>query len=389
MKIEAATIYVVPTGNRRAVMLELETDSGLSGIGEAGVAYGAGITAAAEMTRALVERFVLGQDPSRIESIWSNAYDGGFWTKGGGAISSAGLSAIDHALLYINGKRLGVPAFELLGGLVNETLPVYANGWWGGCDSGEQYAESGAATVARGYGGLKLYPLGVMDASTVVRHPAHRALDGVALARAVERVAVLRERVGPDIDIMLDITGGLAMDLLLPLLHRLEPFALRFVEEPVDPAMPELLARVATATRIPLAAGERVYLRYGFHRLLQTGAVAVIQPDVCNTGGLMEAKKIAAMAEVYNVRVAPHNYGSTLATAIAVQLGACIPNFMVLECFPDFAAEPGYLQVLETPLETTVVDGRMPVPTAPGLGVLLHKTNVAPHRWWRGTLSSG
>jgi galactonate dehydratase len=138
------------------------------------------------------------------------------------------------------------------------------------------------------------------------------------------------------------------------------------------------LRKVSQGTTIPLAAGERCYTRYGFHKLLDTYAVDVIQPDICNTGGLFEAKKIAAMAEVYNVRVAPHNYGGTLATAAAVQLAACIPNFMVLEFFPYYATEPNYIEILENPLEPTVKDGRLPVPTSPGLGVTLSRQPVEP-----------
>lgn len=383
MKIIAADIYVVPTGNRRAVLLKLETDSGVSGIGEAGIAYGMGTTAAAELLKATVERFVLGRDPSPVERIWSDIYDHSFWTKGGGALSIAALSAIDHALWDIKGKALGVPVHSLLGGPFTDSLDVYANGWWLGCDTGAEYADAAQKMVDRGYTGLKLYPLGMPDPVTVVRHPVRRALANNEIDRAVERIEVLRERLGKDVSLLLDFGGGLARDQLRQLLARIEPFHPGFVEEPADPAIPVAMAAVRQMTSIPLAAGERAYTRYGFQRLLDTNAVDIIQPDVCNTGGLAEAKKIAAMAEVHNVRVAPHNYGSTLATAVSVQLCASIPNFMVLECFPDHHLEPGYLPVLRNPLEDTLKEGRMPVPDAPGLGVELASEAIAPHRWAR------
>ncbi|MFC5586843.1 mandelate racemase/muconate lactonizing enzyme family protein [Nitratireductor kimnyeongensis] len=386
MKITAANIYVVPTGFRRAVILELETDEGITGLGEAGIAYGLGTTAAAEMLAAMLERLVIGRDPSPVELIWNDIYDQGFWTKGGGAISIAGLSAIDHALWDIKGKTLGVPVYSLLGGPIETELDVYANGWWLGCDNGSEFAEAGLRTVDRGYRGLKLYPLGMADPVTVIRHPARRSLREGELALVIDRVEKLRAAVGDDIAIMLDFGGGLSSDQLLPLLRRLEPFGVCFVEEPVDPALPGALKRVGRQTSIPLAAGERVYTRYGFHSLLETGAVSIIQPDLCNTGGLMEGRKIAALAEIHNVRVAPHNYGSTLATAISAQLAACIPNFMVLECFPDYAREPDYRPILENPWEDNVRNGRMILDALPGLGAVLDKASVKNHLWKRVTL---
>lgn len=383
MKITAANIYVVPTGFRRAVILEMETDAGITGLGEAGIAYGLGTAAAAEMLAAMLERLVIGRDPSPVELIWNDIYDQGFWTKGGGAISMAGLSAIDHALWDIKGKALGVPAHVLLGGPIETELDVYANGWWLGCSSGGEFAEAGMRAVDSGYRGLKLYPLGMADPVTVIRHPARRRLRDGETALVVERVATLRAAVGEDVAIMLDFGGGLCADQLLPLLRRLEPFNICFVEEPVDPALPGALARVGRSTPIALAAGERVYTRFGFHALLETAAVSIVQPDVCNTGGLMEARKIAALAEIHNARVAPHNYGSTLATAISAQLSACLPNFMVLECFPGYASEPNYLPVLENPWEDNVKDGRMRLGSLPGLGAVLDRKAVAQHLFRR------
>ncbi|MCL4186514.1 MAG: mandelate racemase/muconate lactonizing enzyme family protein [Rhodobacteraceae bacterium] len=380
MRVTAANIHLVPTGFRNGVILELETDAGIAGIGEAGIAYGAGPRAAAEMVREMVERFVLGQDPARIEAIWSRIYDVGFWTKGAGAIVMAGLSAIDIALWDIKGKLLGAPVHVLMGGAVADELPVYANGWWVGCTDIAAYADAAAATVERGYRALKLYPLGLPDPVTVVRHPVRRAAPPRIGGHVEALVTALRRRVGPDVELMLDFGGGLAADQLYGVLDRLAPLDVRFIEEPVDPALPHMLAEVGRRTRIPLAAGERVYGRYGFRTLLETGAIAIAQPDVCNTGGLSEARRIAALAEIYNARVAPHNYGTTLATVAAAQLAACIPNFMVLESFPDFDSEPGYRPVLRRPLEARIRDGMMPLPEGPGLGAELDRDSIAPFR---------
>ena len=381
MLVTFARIYVVPSGNRRPVLVELGTSDGFTGIGEAGLAYGLGGTAAAAMLREMCERFVLGRDASRIELIWNDIYDHSFWAKGGGPVTFSALSAIEQALWDIKGKAMGVPVYELFGGRMRDSIPVYANGWWSSCWTGDDYAKAGEKTVSQGYKGLKLYPLGMPDAVTVVRHPTRRSIDRDAIGQIVDRVAGLRRGVGPDIDIMLDFGGGLTTDQTLRVCRRLEAFDVLFVEEPVDPFNLGALRKVSEGTTIPIAAGERCYARYGFHKLLETYAVDIVQPDICNTGGLFEARKIAAMAEVYNVRVAPHNYGSTLATAVSVQLAACIPNFMVLELFPYYADEPNFREILDSPLEPTAKDGHLPVPTGPGLGVTLNRQAVEDYLW--------
>jgi len=361
----------------------LITAQGLRGIGEAGIAYGVGGESTAQMLREMVERFVLGQSAAQITAIWQHIYDRSFWTRNGGAISYSALSAIEQALWDIKGKQLDAPVYELLGGCLWDDLEVYANGWWLGCDTPDEYARAAAATVARGYRGLKFYPLGLADPITVVRHPARRRLEAGALPLVCDRVAAVRAAIGPDIDIMLDFGGGLTTDQVLRICHRIEPFDILFIEEPVDPASTDALARVAAGTRITLAAGERAYGRPGCQRLLDTGAVDVLQPDVCNTGGLLEARMMAAMAEHHNARIAPHNYGSNLATAVAVQYAAMIPNFMVLEVFPDFAHEPDYLAVLEQPLEALLKGGKMPIPQGAGLGVTLDLAAIEPWHYAR------
>ncbi|UYQ70894.1 mandelate racemase/muconate lactonizing enzyme family protein [Pelagibacterium flavum] len=381
MKVKSARVHVVPCGNRRAVIIELETDTGLTGLGEAGMAYGAGTTAAAELAAEMIERFVIGEDASRIERIWNTIYDTAFWTKGGGAITFSALSAIEHALWDIKGKDLGAPVHSLMGGPVDDHVAVYANGWWIGCDDAKSYARAAAQTAARGFNALKLYPLGMADPITVVKHPVRRALDASAQRLVVERCKAIREAVGSDVAILLDFGGGLSHHQLMTILEAIEPLDIGFVEEPVDPALPEAMARVAARTSIPIAAGERTYTRYGFHALFSAGAISIAQPDVCNTGGLMETKKIAAMAEAYNLRVAPHNYGSPLATAISLHACAAISNPLILEIFPDFEKEPGYRPVIEEPFEAKTVDGKLAYPTGPGLGVKADRKSLEDTLW--------
>lgn len=371
MKVRSVRVYHFQCGNRRPVIAEVITDEEVSGIGEAGIAYGAGGSSVAEMILEIGHRWVVGQDPFNIELIWNSAYDQAFWSKGGGPIFFAAISAIEQALWDIKGKVLDVPVYELIGGAMHDTIPLYANGWWIGCSSGDDFARAGIRAVDQGFNALKLYPLGTPDPETVVRHPTRRRVDREVVSTAVERVRELRRAVGDDVDIMLDFGGGLATNELLRLLRRLEEFDVLFIEEPVDPFLPGALKTVAERTSIAIAAGERAYTRYGFHELLVSGAVQIIQPDVCNTGGIFEAKKIAAMSEIFNVLVAPHNYGSPLATAVSVQLDATIPNLLSQEFFPDFESEPGYVDFLENNVERCVVDGSLPLPDEPGLGVQL------------------
>lgn len=380
MHIERANIYHVPTGSRKAVLLELVTDGGISGVGEAGVAYGAGGEASVAMLREMLERFVLRRDATRIGAIWHEIYDRSFWTRNGGAIHYAAMSAIEQALWDIRGKQFDAPLHELFGGCLRERLPVYANGWWIGCNSPDEYAAAASAAAGRGLGALKFYPLATTDSETVVRHPAHRSLDGAAERLACERVAAVRAAVGPGVELMLDFGGGLCTDQVLRICRRIEAFDILFIEEAVDPGSPGALAEVAAGTRIALAAGERCYGRQGFASLLNSPAVSILQPDVCNTGGLLEARLIAGMAEIANRRIAPHNYGSALATVVAAQFAAVIPNLMLLEYFPDFEQEADYLAVIEEPLETRVENGFMPLPDGPGLGVRLREENLEPFR---------
>jgi galactonate dehydratase len=241
LRIEAARVWVVPTGWRRAVILELTASDGTTGIGEAGTAYGTGTGSAAQMVCDMLDRHVMGRSADSLNAIWHDIYDRGFWVRNGGAIAHAGLSAIEQALWDMRGKRLGAPVFDLMGGRLRDSLDVYANGWWAGCDSPDDYARAGKETVARGYVGLKFYPLGLADPMTVVRHPQLRQVEARTLTLACDRVAALREAVGPDVEIMLDFGGGLSTDQALRVLRRMEPFDVLFVEEPVDPSAPSAM----------------------------------------------------------------------------------------------------------------------------------------------------
>lgn len=170
---------------------------------------------------------------------------------------------------------------------------------------------------------------------------------------------------------MLDLSGGLTTDETIRLCRRFEELDILFIEEPADPFDVGALKKIGGSVAIPVAVGERIYTRHGFRRIFEPHAADIVQPDVGNTGGLMETKKIAAMAEAYNMRVAPHNCASALSTAASLQISACIANFMIQEVYPYFPENPGYVQVLEDSPELRITGGSIPIPRGPGLGVTL------------------
>ena len=384
MKVIEVKIYLVRIGGRHPVLAQVFTDEGLSGVGEAAIAYGTGATAAAGMIKDLAEDFLLGKDPFRIEALWSEMYDHSFWTKGGGPIVFAGISAIEQALWDIKGKALGVPVYEMLGGKCREDARVYANGWSFRCVTPDDYAREAERVVQDGYSALKLYPLsspvsGSANPHGVFRHVSHRSIDRDFEALALARVRAVRNAVGPKIDILLDMSGELTTDAIIRLGRRLEDLDIFLLEEPVDPFDIEALRKVSEHVNLPIATGERIYTRYGFRRILELRAADVLQPDIGNTGGIMETKKIAAMAEAYNMRIQPHLCASPVSTAAALQLDACIPNFLIQELYPYRI--PEHYQIVDRAPEWDVKNGYVPIPDRPGLGVELVEERVRPFLW--------
>lgn len=377
LAIDNIRVFNVRSGQLRPVIVELTTKDGIKGYGEAAVAYGQGADAAAGMVKELASR-VIGADATFPRHIWQEIYDNAFWTKGGGAIVFAALSAIDQALWDIKAKALGVPVYELFGAKFASTIEVYANGWSTKFDDVIGWAKAAERPISEGYRKLKCYPLATYDMGRTVRHVQRRQLDDGAYKRAVDRVRTLRKVVGPDIGIMLDLSGGLNNDQLIRYMDVCAELDLIWVEEPLDAFNFGSLRNLAGRWPIPIACGERIYTRNGFRNLLDTGGVDVAMPDVGNCGGIFEFIQIAAMAEAYNVRVSAHNCASTLCTAASIQAIAAIAMAMPLETYPYFCEANGYVQVLKNPPEKTVVKGTLAVPTTAGLGAEVDVDAIAP-----------
>ncbi len=334
-----------------------------------------GSSAGVGMARDLAERFLLGADPFRIEQIWDRMYRKTFWAQGGGPVVFGGMSAIEEALWDIKGKALGVPVYELLGGRCWDRLRVYANGWYSGCITPESYAEAAQRVVADGYTAMKFDPFAVTPEGEW--DYTRRALSRERADLAYARVAAVREAIGPAVDILVEVHGNLGTTSAIQMGKRLEALDPFFYEEPVDALNVACMRKVAENVDIPIAAGERLYTRYGFRPYIEGQVLDILQPDLGLAGGISEVKKIANYAETYNLHVQPHNCASPVATAASVQVDCCIPNFIIQEWFPYREAE--MYEVVTDPMEFQVVDGAMPVPTQPGLGIELNDGVVADY----------
>jgi galactonate dehydratase len=377
MKITGAKIYRVEVAGRHPVLLQLFTNDGVAGLVDAAVAYGSGSTAATELIQELVEKHVLGRNPANIESIWHEMYDHSFWAKGGGSILLPAVSAIETALWDIKARTLGVPIYELLGGQFREKVWVYANGWSYRCRTLDELSREAEKVVKAGYTALKFYPLArPVEPHGLIRHVSARAVDREAERWVVASTKAVRDAVGPDIEIMADMSGCLTTDVAIRIGQELEKYNLYFYEEPVDPFDVEALKKVGDHVRIPIAAGERMYTRYGFRRAIEMRAVDILQPDPGGTGGILETKYIAAMAETYSARVQLHTCSSPVATAVALQLDACLPNLAIQEVYPF--RTPEHWAIVDHAPELDIRNSYMPIPDRPGLGVELNQKTVDP-----------
>jgi galactonate dehydratase len=305
------------------------------------------------------ERFLAGRDPASIEWLWQAMYRYPRW-RGGPAFNSA-ISAIEMALWDIKGKALGVPVWQLLGGAARERVRLYSHG--------SPHSEEGLrriqALVEQGYTAIKVGPFTVRD--NVVQ-PRRDVREGAA---AILR---LRELVGEDVDILIDAHGLLTPTMAVDFARRVAPAQPLWIEETTQPEDLATLAWVAERSPVPLATGERLFTKWGFNDLIQQRAVAYIQPDVSHAGGLLETKKIAAMAEARFLEVALHGASSEVLTAANVHLDACTPNCTIQE---HPLGCPWRYDVVRTSLR--VERGYALLPTAPGLGVELDDAELAKH----------
>lgn len=339
----------------RYLFVQVYTDEGLVGLGESGAWGYLEASAGAIET---FKRYLIGQDPLRIEHHWQYLYR---WSHFRGAAIMGALSAIDLALWDIAGKHFGVPCYQLLGGRVRDKARVYYHVFG---ETKEELIQGCIAAREQGF-------TAVGHLTPFLDEPRERPYfetHAQKMGRAIETVARYREAVGDDVDLCIEIHRRLTPAEAIVLARGIEPYHPFFYEDPILPDNFDAMALVAEHIHIPIATGERLHTIQEFEMLLKRGAVQYVRPDVCLAGGLTHAKKIAALAEAHNVGVVPHNPLSPVSTAACIQLAACIPNFSLQE-YPTGEHEPPKSEIVKSPLK--LENGYLIIPDAPGLGVEL------------------
>ena len=370
MTIDRIESFFVPP---RWLFVRVESADGAVGWGEASLeGYAEAVDGAID---ALRDRFV-GHDARRIEDIWQIAYRGGFY-RGGPVLMSA-LAGLEQALWDLKGKALGLPAWEMLGGQVRDKVRAYA---WIGGDRPDEIEDAAKGRREQGF--------------TAVKMNATAELDWIGTPRQFDEVVKRVEAAqAVGMEVGLDFHGRVHRPMAKQLARALEPLGLLFIEEPLLSENPEGLAQIAALTSTPIALGERLYSRWDFKPFFERGAVDIIQPDLSHAGGLLECRKIAAMAEAYDVAVAPHCPLGPLALASCLQLAACTPNVAIQEMSLGIHYNVGHdlLYFVTDPEVLSPVDGYLPIPQKPGLGVTINEAAVREahqqrHRWrnpvWR------
>ncbi len=366
MKITGIEVHVVNMGHRNIPFVTVQTNEGITGVGEA---YSCGPDLATVEAVKDFERWLIGRDPRDIEGLWHLMYAGTRFP--GGMVVNAAISGIEHALWDIAGKSAGLPVYRLLGGKARDRVRVYQSV---AGNAPAELAECAQQLISDfGYTVLKMNPL----PNEWQKMPWNQVLDG-----AEARVGAVRQAVGSGVDIGLDPHARLfEVGRAAQLCATVAPFRPMFVEEPLRPENLEAWSALKNQVRVPLATGEMLYTRHQFLPLLTQYAVDFIQPDICVAGGIWEMKKIAALAEAHYVSVVPHNPCGPVANAVNAHFALSTQNFEVLEYHPD--KEGARREILQEPVP--LVDGFLEVPDVPGLGIELNLDFITSQEYtpWR------
>lgn len=361
MKITQFETFLANAGLRNYLFLRLRTDTGIAGVGEGTLEWQE--KTVETLAHEWVEGRVLGRDPFDLEAIIGSMVRDQY--QGGSTIMTA-ISAVEIALWDIIGKACNQPVYRLLGGRYHTRLPAYANGWYGGASTPQEYAQRAREAAGRGYHALKFDPFGT----------AWKDLTPEETECAVDTVAAVREAVGPAVGLMIEFHGRLAAGSAVAMIRQLERFHPLWCEEPVAPECLDLLAEVKRQVQTPLAAGERLYTLADFYRLTSLRAADVVQMDIAHCGGILAAKKVAAMAAAQDIRVAPHCSIGPVALAACLHFDVSTPNFMIQEAFAEF----------DVPWRDQLVCGWNPIcrgelvlHDTPGLGIELNEPAIAQH----------
>lgn len=361
MRITRLETFLTHAGVRNYLFLRLTTDTGVTGIGEASLEWQE--RAVQCLLQDWVEERILGADPFDLESIIGGMIRDQY--QGGATIMTA-ISGVEIALWDLIGKACGQPVYKLLGGRARDQLPAYANGWYGSASTPEDYASKARQVVARGYSAMKFDPFGT----------AWKNMSEDAMKAAEAIVARVREAVGDNVDLMIEVHGRLSVDCAIEMGRRLIPYRPAWYEEPVTPWSLDLLKEVKQQLPFRVAAGERLYMQEEFSRLATLRACDIVQPDLAHCGGLSVGRKIAALTQAQDLQLAPHCSVGPVALCAAIHFGWSTPHVLLQENFGDF----------DVPWRHDFVGGWNPfqngeyqLPIQPGLGIELNETVIAAH----------
>ncbi|QDP02367.1 mandelate racemase/muconate lactonizing enzyme family protein [Thalassotalea sp. PS06] len=371
MKITRVEIFDIHCPKRNVwnpVFVRIHTDEGISGVGEAGLAYDLGHSAAAHMIKEIAEAMLIGFDPFQTELLWSRMLRESFWGLGGGPVIYAAMSAIDTALWDIKGKALNVPVYQLLGGKVNDKLRTYASQLQFDWDSEvnrlndpADYARATEKALKEGYDAVKVDPI-MYDMHGVTHFDRTKLFTNPEMKLFRARLAAIRDAMGEDGDIIFECHSLLGATTAIQLGDMVEEFRCMYYEEPVNYLNSDLHKKVADKVNVPIAGGERLYNRWGIKPYMQDQSIDVLQPDVGLCGGFTETKKVCDYADTFDVRIQAHVCGGPVATAASLHLETALPNFLIHEhhtyaikdwnrelCVQDLQPVNGYFQVSEEP----------------------------------------
>ncbi|MFE3543152.1 mandelate racemase/muconate lactonizing enzyme family protein [Nocardia sp. NPDC059177] len=352
MRITRLDTHVIGTPWRNLTYVVVHTDEGLTGVGETRML---GHTDALRgYLNEAAANHIIGSDPFAVEDLVRRMKYGDYGRAG--EIVMSGIACVETACWDIKGKALGVPVWQLLGGAVTDKVKAYANGWYTTERTPQAYADAARTVLARGYRALKIDPFGA----------GRFELSHDETMTAVGLIEAVRDAIGPDTELMLEMHGRFNPATAVRLAREMAPMRPAWLEEPIPPENLAALRKVAGKTDIPIATGERIHDRIEFRELFENQAADIIQPDLGHIGGIAETRKLAATAETYYLLVAPHNVGGPVLTAASLQVGFCAANFKILEHFNDFADDRIKGIVKGAP---EVVDGYFHRTDSPGLGV--------------------
>ena len=358
--------------NRTWTFVQIDTDEGITGYGEA-TNYPGGGSLVVASTINQVRETLIGEDPFDIDRLWHKIFRR-YTYLGSRGLVTAVISGIDIALWDIKGKALGRPIYEILGGKFRDNITMYANGWFTGCTTPKDFADAAAATVAQGYTALKFDPF------THEMQPFHTGYVSGAISAdgeelGMDKVAAVREAVGSKIEVLIDAHGHYNVPTAIRIGNGLAEHSVPWYEAPVPPEGYEALAQVRQSVAAPICVGERLFTRYDFLPIFENRLADYIMPDVVWTGGISELRKIATMAEAYYIPVSPHNAMGSIQIIAGAHTMMTVPNFYRLEF--SIAALESYNAVLDKPLD--IRDGNLLLPTGPGLGYDLDTEFMAAH----------